>query len=65
MDSVVIDRNGSDTSFFFFFFNKKGPPGTYVPSGVYKRQCGYGEQNLQGNDKMAAEGNPKNNPTAP
>ena len=25
----------------------------------YKRQYGYGEQNLQGNDKMAAEGNPK------
>ena len=25
----------------------------------YKRQNGYGEQNLQGNDKMAAEGKPK------
>ena len=45
----------------FFFFNKqKGrPPGTCVPSGVYRRQFGNREQDLQGKDKMAAEGSPK------
>ena len=43
----------------FFFLIKRDCLGLMCQVVSYERQYGYGEQNLQGNDKMAAEGNPK------
>ena len=59
MDSVVINRNGSDTRCFFFGEQEGTAWNLCAKWCPTKGKYGCGEQNLQGNDKMAAKGNPK------